>query len=184
MKNIKKLALVLVTLTLLVACSTKKADKNAKIQDEAEQSNEVNNNDPKATVPADSKEVGATINKIDFDEIKIQDLKPSIKSVFESKKNYKGYFRFKDEDGYWYIGIFAGKKNTGGYSVKVLSVEDIKGETKIIVQETNPKPSAYVTQALTYPYTVIRAKDIAKPIVVKNTSGEEFKDINTLGEVR
>jgi hypothetical protein len=161
MKNIKKLALIVMSLTLFTACS----------------------NGPKSIVSVDRKESDAIVNKIHFEEVKIQDLKPSIKGIFESKKQYRGYFNFKDEDGYLYIGIFSGKRNTGGYSIKVLNVEDIEGKTGIIVQETSPKPSDYVTQALTYPYTVIRVKAIAKSIVVKNTSGEEFKDIKNSGGV-
>lgn len=164
MKNIKKIALILISLTLLIACSNEKADKSPDLQ---------------AT-----KQTNNGVNKIDFKEVNIQDVKPSIKSIFESKKNSKGYFRVKDEEGYWYIGVFSGKKNTGGYTIKLVSLEAIEDKTVIVVQETSPKPSVNVIQALTYPYTVIRVKGTTQSILVKNTLGEEFKDINNSGEVR
>lgn len=139
---------------------------------------------PKSTSkPVSESTKDANVKKIDFQELKIQSLESSIKNIFEPKKNYKGYFSFKAEDGYWYIGIFSGKKNTGGYTIKVLTVDDVEGKTVVIVQETSPKPSMNVTDALTYPYTVIRAKDITQPIVVKDELGEVFKDINKLGNL-
>ena len=176
MKNIKKLVLIIMSLTLLTACRPQGASQTNK---ETGSNAAGDNSKPVSNVPN-----GITVNKIDFEELKPQDLKPNLKSIFEAKKQYKGYFSYKDEDGYQYIGFFSGKKNTGGYSIKVLHVEDIEGKAAIVVQESSPKPSSYVTQAITYPYTVIRTKVIAQPIVVKNTSGEEFKDISNSGVSR
>ena len=147
----------------------------------------ISNDDKPVTTPNPPQQApikGITVNKIDFQVVGLQELKPSLKSYFESKKEFKGYSIYKDEDGYEYIAIFSGRKKTGGYGIKVLHVEDIEGKTVVTVQETSPKPSTYVTQALTYPFTVIRIKNIIGPIMVKDAVGKEFKPISSEGAER
>ena len=201
MKGYKKFALLIMSVTLLTACNNGRADEKAKIKEAIQKNNELNNKVSQNTSPVDSKAPGGspgnveppkednppaqspskgiTVNKMDFEVVNIQELKPYLKSYFESKKGFKGYSTYKDEDGYTYIGVFSGRKNTGGYLIKVLHVEDIEGKTVVTVQEISPKPSAIVTQAITYPYTVIRLKEIEGTIVVKDIRGQEFKGIST-----
>jgi hypothetical protein len=59
------------------------------------------------------------------------------------------------------VAIFAGEQRTGGYSVTVERVtEDSRpGEPArgiVHYRIVSPPPDAFVTQALTYPYTVVR----------------------------
>ena len=178
MKNISKLLLLLVSFTLITACSS-----SSKVMAPSEGKSS-GRSTPENNSNAGSNPIkGITVNKIKYEEVKIQDLKPELKSFYDSKKAYKGFVSYKDKDDYWYIGIFSGKKKTGGYGIKVLHVEDIEGQTGIVVEETSPKPSTIVTQALTYPYTVIKTKGVVGPIVVKNTAGEEFKDLSKAGKL-
>lgn len=195
MKGYKKFALLIMSITLLTACNNGRVEEEAKVKEAVQKNNEVTSSTSQNTSPVDNKTPGGTtsnveppkgitVNKMDYETISIQNLKPSIKSFFETKKEYKGYSSYKDEDGYIYIAIFSGKKNTGGYLIKVLHVEDIEGKTAITVEETSPKPSGIVTQAITYPYTVIRIKKIVGTVVVKDIYGHEFENINSTGVER
>jgi len=60
------------------------------------------------------------------------------------------------------VFLFAGQRNTGGWSVDPKSVT-IEGDTAVIdAAVTGPPPDAMVTQALTYPYAVVavRSRDV------------------------
>jgi len=196
MKGYKKLALLIMSLTLLTACNNGTAEKKAKIKEAIQKNSELNRDIPQNTSPVDNRiqgtietpkqdpQKGITVNNINFEVVGLQELKPSLKSYFEGKKAYKGYSTYKSEDEYLYVAVFSGRKRTGGYGIKVLHVEDNEGKTVVTVQETSPKPSTYVTQAITYPYTVIRTKGAVGPIVVKSAAGEEFKDISKTGALR
>ncbi|WP_445173463.1 protease complex subunit PrcB family protein [Microcoleus sp.] len=62
--------------------------------------------------------------------------------------------------------IFAGEKSTGGYSVEILAVETRNSKTGdqpslvITVQYHQPQPEDYVTEAMTYPYQMIKIPQI------------------------
>lgn len=59
------------------------------------------------------------------------------------------------------VFIFAGERNTGGYSIVVRDAA-VDGETLLIEGEVKgPPPEAIVTQALTYPYAVFAVKNRA-----------------------
>lgn len=49
-----------------------------------------------------------------------------------------------------------GERATGGYSIGVEQVEQTKDSIIIQVKELSPKPSAMVTQGITYPYCVVK----------------------------
>lgn len=55
-----------------------------------------------------------------------------------------------------FVILNMGEKPTGGYSINVK--EAIEDDTKItlILKETSPAPGAMVTQALTYPFAVVK----------------------------
>ncbi|NMG08385.1 protease complex subunit PrcB family protein [Brasilonema sp. UFV-L1] len=75
---------------------------------------------------------------------------------------------------YSVVAVFAGEKPTGGYSVEILSVETSGSQTQkqlaITVQQRQPGAGDFVTEALTYPYHMIRIPKIDANRVV-------FKDI-------
>lgn len=122
-----------------------------------------------------SKNQGITTNKVNFEEITDTDkLGQDVPKALETLKKNRSFSYFKT-DGSFIVAIFAGQKNTGGYGIKVTSVEDIEGTTKITVQETEPKEGDIVTQAITYPSTVIKLKGIAENFVVVNQKGERFQ---------
>jgi hypothetical protein len=60
-----------------------------------------------------------------------------------------------DKDVYVYVG--AGEKPTGGYSIDIINVIRQKpDEAYVFAVLNNPEPGMPVTQAITYPYAVIR----------------------------
>ncbi|MDZ8069880.1 MAG: protease complex subunit PrcB family protein [Nostoc sp. DedQUE08] len=75
---------------------------------------------------------------------------------------------------YSVVAVFAGEQPTGGYSVEILSVETSGSQTQeqlaITVQHRQPSAGDFVTEALTYPYHIIRIPKIDANRVV-------FKDI-------
>lgn len=62
--------------------------------------------------------------------------------------------------------VFAGEKSTGGYSVEILTVETRNTQTiglpslVITVQYRQPQPGDFVTEAMTYPYHMIKIPQI------------------------
>jgi hypothetical protein len=67
---------------------------------------------------------------------------------------------------YSVVAVFAGEKPTGGYSVEILSAETSSSQTTdrpslvITVQYRQPSAGDFVTEALTYPYHMIRIPKI------------------------
>ena len=71
-----------------------------------------------------------------------------------------------DFTSYNVVAVFAGEKSTGGYSVEMLTVETRNFQTKdlpslvIVVEYRQPQPGDYVTEAMTYPYHMIKIPQI------------------------
>lgn len=67
-----------------------------------------------------------------------------------------------DFTSYNVVAVFAGEKSTGGYSVEMLTVETRNFQTKdlpslvIVVEYRQPQPEDFVTEAMTYPYHMIK----------------------------
>lgn len=65
------------------------------------------------------------------------------------------------------VGVFLGRRNTGGYGVRVLSNGPRQGRYVVEVDEIRPAPGAFVTQALTAPWLVLVFPRPGLPIVVE-----------------
>jgi len=71
-----------------------------------------------------------------------------------------------DFTSYNVVAVFAGEKSTGGYSVEILTVETRNFQTKnlpslvIVVEYRQPQPEDFVTEAMTYPYHMIKIPQI------------------------
>jgi PrcB C-terminal len=67
-----------------------------------------------------------------------------------------------DFTSYNVVAVFAGEKSSGGYSVEILAVETRNFQTKdlpslaIIVEYRQPNSGDFVTEAMTYPYHLIK----------------------------
>ncbi|WDD36526.1 protease complex subunit PrcB family protein (plasmid) [Nostoc sp. UHCC 0926] len=77
-----------------------------------------------------------------------------------------------DFTSYSVVAVFAGEKPTSGYSVEILSVETSGSQSQeqlaITVQHRHPSAGDFVTEALTYPYHMIRIPRIDGRVVFKH----------------
>lgn len=63
------------------------------------------------------------------------------------------------------VFLFAGQRNSGGWSVEPQSVA-IEGDTAVVTAEVKgPPPGSITTQALTYPYAVVAIRSRAAKTV-------------------
>jgi len=73
---------------------------------------------------------------------------------------------------YSVVAVFAWEKPTGGYSVEILSVQTSGYQTQeqlaITVQHRQPEAGDLVTEALTYPYHIIKIPKIDGRVVFKH----------------
>jgi hypothetical protein len=166
MRFLKKFCIAVFCLMLLTACQHKSPANMT------------------ANIPGDTiineKEAA---NKVDFQEIlDLKKLPSNMENSINILKANKGYLIY-DYNGYYYIAVFSGMKNTGGYDIKVLSIEDDDGSVLITALETQPKEGTIVTQAVTYPYTIIKVCGITPDITVINTNGQIFEKLVKQGEM-
>jgi hypothetical protein len=166
MKSILKLTAV-ITLSALISGCVSKGAVDSSVPKSGEKP--VESSDTKLNTGNQ----GITVNKISFEEVSEADVPDSLKGKIETSKLQRGFI-YEEKDGYFYIAIFSGEKPTGGYSIKVLSIEDNEGATNIFVEELAPKQGDMVTQAITYPYTVIKATGITPDIAIFNKDGSNF----------
>lgn len=72
-----------------------------------------------------------------------------------------------DEQRQTGIGIFLGRRNTGGYGVTVVAMGPRAGRFFIEIAERRPAEGAYVTQALTSPWLILLIERPGLPIVIE-----------------
>ena len=72
------------------------------------------------------------------------------------------------------IAVFMGRKMTGGYSVKVLKIEE-KNKLVVTVKVSGPPPGAMVTMALTSPYHVVVVPKTDKAVEFVSEKTEKQK---------
>ncbi|MCM0646968.1 protease complex subunit PrcB family protein [Clostridium swellfunianum] len=119
---------------------------------------------------------GINANKITFEEVRKEALPQNMSNSINNLKANKGYLVY-EKDGYYYVAVLLGKKNTGGYSIRVLSIEDNEGKTLITIEDKGPSPDINVIQAITYPYTVVKVTGVTPNITIQTTKGERFEKI-------
>ena len=124
---------------------------------------------------------GIVNNKINFEVVSEKDTPETLMEMINKNKDQRGFVYIVDDStGYIYIAVMSGTKPTGGYSVEVTGVEDNEGRTNVFVKELSPSKDAMVTQDITYPYTIVRAKGITPNISVKNLQEESFKNLTMI----
>lgn len=120
---------------------------------------------------------GITTNKVAFTEIPdISVLPEEYQQKMNNFRTQRGYFYSQDGEGF-VMTILSGQRNTGGYGIKVLSVEDIEGITKVIVEETSPTPETIVPQMVTYPAVTISLHLVHNRVEIVNTKGDKFDPV-------
>ena len=90
----------------------------------------------------------------------------------------RGYYIYtlNQTDSPYYYVIAMGEQSTGGYSISISDVKiDEENNVEVIVKET--KPTGTVTMAFTYPTCCLELKTLPNNIIIKNTEGEIFHEI-------
>lgn len=106
------------------------------------------------------------VRDLQFTVVEEADIPPELLDKINEKKGdpFKLTFASQGKE-YRYIVIGYGTKNTGGYSI---SVEQLFLSENAVYVDTNligPKKDEMVTQALTYPYIVLKIEYIDKRVV-------------------
>ena len=121
---------------------------------------------------------GIVNNKIKFEVVNNEDAPQVLMEMVNKRKGEKGFiYTIDDSSGYIYIAVMSGEKPTGGYSIEVTGIEDNEGRTNVFVNELTPSKDMIVTQVITNPYTIVRAKGITPNITVKNLQEEYFSNL-------
>jgi hypothetical protein len=114
-------------------------------------------------------------NKMKFDVVSYNSAPEALTKEIDSYKGTEGFLYYLDSSSNnLYVVVMRGEKPTGGYDIKVNSVEDVDGKAKILVEETNTDKNALVNQMVTYPYTIIKTQASSSSISVKNSSGKVY----------
>lgn len=134
------------------------------------------NNNPLYQIST-SDEIAA--QKIDFTEINDENLLGAEgKKMIHWQVKEAGYDFLQKKDGQTILVVYAGEKNTGGYSIEVKKVEVYQEKIRILIKETSPKPGDFVTMAFTYPYTIVEFQSPLANFMVVNTAGDTYQLIN------
>lgn len=81
-----------------------------------------------------------------------------------------------DDGAYTYIIALMGRKPTGGYTIKIQSIEDNEeGKLKVTVKFNVPGKDSIVTQAITYPIDIVRINKTNLPFYGVDTAGKIIK---------
>lgn len=171
MNKRKVLSLILISIlavSILAGC-TKDKEKTPAINEETQTEQTEQTEDKNVDETENNKNVTfEIIEKFDEEALK----------MIDEKTKEKGYGILSRDDNSVVIFIASGEKPSGGYGIKVKTVEEKDGVITITVEETAPEEGAMVITALTYPYTVIRLDTKATEFVIVNTEGEEFTNLD------
>lgn len=104
------------------------------------------------------------IKDLEFTVVEDADVPEQLMEVINQKKNQPFKISYTNDD-YLYIVVGYGEQPTGGYSI---AVEDLFLTSNAVYIDTNligPSKQEYVTNAVTYPYVVVKTELIEKPVV-------------------
>lgn len=111
------------------------------------------------------------------DRIKIveeENLPPVTREWFQQFGNHQGAYIY-EEPSATYIRINAGEKPTGGYRIRVEDYIEDDSPRIITVDIIEPKDKDIVTEAITYPFTILKIhSDMVAEYEVKTADGKSF----------
>ncbi len=105
----------------------------------------------KAEGPKISSPAVETPHEITFQEI-------NSGAFYKSQRSGSGFEVINEDEGFFDVVIWLGKKNTGGFSLELINTY-IDGKTLVLfVKENPPKQGAIVSQAFTRPWKEYKIK--------------------------
>ncbi len=106
------------------------------------------------------------IKDLEFTVVEDADVPEQLMKIINEKKKEPFKLSYSDED-YLYIVVGYGEQPTGGYSI---SVDDLFLTSNAVYIDTNligPGENESVTNAITYPYVVVKTEFQDKSVVFK-----------------
>jgi len=128
--------------------------------------------------------IGFTVYKLSRNKLSSTDLTYTIdNNMSDTYRMFseRGVFvdRFKMPDSPWIYSIAMGEQNTGGYFITIEKVNiDENNNLEITVKENKLAADDIVIQVITYPVCSLQINKEPNSVVVKNTEGEKFDNIN------
>ena len=101
---------------------------------------------------------------VDFTVVEEEDLPQELLTIITEKKE-TGFKLTYSCNGYLYIVQGYGMQNTGGYSILVDNVYETEIAVYFDTTLIGPEKEEKVTQAITYPYIVIKIENKEKSVV-------------------
>jgi hypothetical protein len=98
---------------------------------------------------------GTAGNEVAFQRVKQGELSGDIKDRIRPDEAQQGCDVLQS-GGEYYLIVYVGERPTGGYSVEITGITNENGTVRVTVRETSPKPDDIVTQALTYPFDIVK----------------------------
>jgi hypothetical protein len=102
--------------------------------------------------------------KLDFTVVEEADYPEELPEIIAEKKETPFKLTYSYQ-GYLYIVQGYGEQATGGYSIQVDDVYETENAVYFSTSLMGPGKDEEVTQAKTYPYIVVKIKDIDKSVV-------------------
>lgn len=98
---------------------------------------------------------GTAGNEVAFLRVNQDELSGDIKDRIKPDEAQQGYDVLRSGSDYYFV-VYAGERPTGGYGVEITGITDENGTVRVTVRETSPKPGDIVTEALTYPFDIVK----------------------------
>jgi hypothetical protein len=102
-----------------------------------------------------------------------------MQSKIESIREQRGYALLQNEANESILFIGSGQKPTGGYTISVNAVKNVEGTTQVFVEETSPRVDEAVTQAITYPVTIIKPNNLREDLQIITTNSSLMTELES-----
>lgn len=104
------------------------------------------------------------IRDLDFTVVEVEEVPVELKDLIEEKKGKPFKLSYSDSK-FLYIVVGYGEQTTGGYSITVEDLYLTKNAIYINTNLVGPEKDEMVTQAITYPYIVVKTEFLDVSIV-------------------
>ncbi|SET63445.1 protease complex subunit PrcB family protein [[Clostridium] polysaccharolyticum] len=104
------------------------------------------------------------LRDLEFTVVEEVDQPKQVKDMIEEKKVQHMKLSYNDGE-YLYVIVGYGEQKSGGFSIQVNQFYETENAIYIDTTLLGPDGNDTVTQALTYPYVVIKTEAIDKPVV-------------------
>jgi hypothetical protein len=113
-----------------------------------------------------------------YEVLSQEEFSEEIQNQIESIRQQRGYALLQNEANESILYIGAGEKPTGGYTITVQAVQNLDGTTQVFVEETSPASDEAVSQAITYPMTIIKPHNLEADLQVITDSGTTMTKVD------